>query len=574
MLSVITGQEVVQVCLGSIDTEETIWGNLALNRKGETEIVWQSGLLGGPEDSALRLVVIPDLTRLSLAAARACIALMETDVAHLERHGHQAKWRSQVCWIAACPRSQVKFLSPHLLDRFTLRLPGDDLPTNDRSNALREWCTSLDAPSETAPMLSPEQRDRLQTLPQTNPTIVDAAYQRGLAYFTESDAQGFRRELALLRLAQAQTKLAGFAQVTAQQVDRAAQLIGLKPPTIAPSPEPVPVTSPTIKPKPSLPSTTPELPQPTTPSSNSADKPAEVYRPDSEANLPSSTIKLEKFADPYPEDHTSTEREAASLRLPPQRFRTMSTRRGPIVGVKPATTPQDIAWISTLLEAAKYQAIRAMGVRSRLILQPSDLRRYRRAAVPEQMLMLVLDHTCLRDCQWQVAVLPYLQWAYVERATVCLVQVGAMGQELQARKVVAQSVLVPRIRDGLECGGGMATPLAHGLDLALQTLRHALQHGRSALHQAVLVVVSDGRGNVPLESSRSNQKPTQPVKRLGIEDALNVAGQIRKLKQVEAVVLNPQPKHYADLPMKLALALGGKIEAIPLIPPAWEVDEP
>jgi magnesium chelatase subunit D len=132
---------------------------------------------------------------------------------------------------------------------------------------------------------------------------------------------------------------------------------------------------------------------------------------------------------------------------------------------------------------------------------------------------------------------------------------------------------VPRIRMGLESAAGRATPLAHGLDLALQTLRHALQHGRSTVGRAVLVVISDGRGNVPLESSRLNQMPTQPVKRQGIEDALAVAGQIRSLKQVEAIVLNPQPKHYADLPVKLALALGAKIEAISVVH-AWEVDEP
>jgi len=77
--------------------------------------------------------------------------------------------------------------------------------------------------------------------------------------------------------------------------------------------------------------------------------------------------------------------------------------------------PQDIAWVSTLLEAAKYQAVRHRGDESRLVLRSPDLRRYRRAAVPEQMLMLVLDYTCLRDCQWQVALLPYLQWAFARR---------------------------------------------------------------------------------------------------------------------------------------------------------------
>ena len=187
--------------------------------------------------------------------------------------------------------------------------------------------------------------------------------------------------------------------------------------------------------------------------------------------------------------------------------------------------------------------------------------------------MLVLDHTCLRECQWQATLLPYLQWAYVERANICLIQVGAANtaQELQAEKVVAKNVLVPRISQGLEMGGGQATPLAHGLDLVLQTLRHALQHGRSAVQQAVLVVISDGRGNVPLEASRANEKPKKPVNRQGIEDALQVAQQIGGLKQVEAVVLNPQPKYYADLPVKLAQALEAKIAEIPSLK-AWEVD--
>jgi magnesium chelatase subunit D len=572
MLCITTGQNAVEpIYLGPIDAEETLWGNLALTQTGDTPtFTWKAGLLGGPDDNALRLVVIPDLTRLSLAAARACIALMGNEFAQLERHGQQANWRSRICWLAGCDRSQVKFLSPHLLDRFALRLTGQDLPTVDRAELLRDWFSSLTEPPAES-MLSQEWRDRLQSAQPRKPSIDPAAYERGLAYIAETSGQGMRRKLALLRLAQAQTQLAGLDEVTIEQVDRAAQLIGLtllapveRPPT-QPRPPEAPIAAPEPKPQPEL---LPSIDPPALPTQKSA-----VYQPDSTTEFPAAPVEFGQSHDPYPEDHTPTEREAASLRLPPRRFRSATVGRGTIVGVEPATIPQDIAWVSTLLEAAKYQGFRRQAGESRLVLRSSDLRRYRRAAVPEQLLMLVLDHTCLRDCQWQAALLPYLQWAYVERASVCLVQVGAAGRELQAEKVSAQSVLVPRIRSGLEIGPGMATPLAHGLDLALQTLRHALQHGRSTVHQAVLVVVSDGRGNVPLAASRTNQKPTQPVKRQGIEDALEVAGQIRSLKQVEAVVLNPQPKHYADLPVKLALALGAKIEAIPVVH-AWEVDEP
>jgi magnesium chelatase subunit D len=572
MLAVTTDQTPTIVYLGLTDTEETLWGHLALTQTGDTQpFSWESGLLGSPDESTLRIVFIPDLTRLSLAAVRACIALMGAELAHLERHGQHQSWQPQLCWIAGCPTSQVKFLSPHLLDRFALRLTGEDLSTGDRTAALQAWFASLEDP-EPDSLLSAEWHDRLSRRRQTYPEIIPTAYQRGFAYFAESSGQGIRRELALLRLAQAQAQLAELDQVTAAQVDRAAQLIGLEL-LQSPEAEPAqPTRSVETEPQPEESLAPVKLPPPNT-STPAPPSNQEVYRSDSRTELPPTSMNLGQPKDPYPEDHTPTEREAASLRLPPRRFNNTSVGRGAIVGVEPATVPQDIAWVSTLFEAAKYQAIRAKENDARLVLRSPDLRRYRRAAEPEQMLMLVLDHTCLRDCQWQSALLPYLQWAYVERASICLVQVGAAGQELQAEKISAQSVLVPRIRSGLEQGAGQATPLAHGLDLALQSLRHALQHGRSTVHQAVLVVVSDGRGNVPLEASRLNQKPTQPVKRQGIEDALAVAEQIRLLKHVEAVVLNPQPKHYADLPVKLALALGAKVEAIPVVH-AWEVDEP
>jgi magnesium chelatase subunit D len=319
-----------------------------------------------------------------------------------------------------------------------------------------------------------------------------------------------------------------------------------------------------------------------------------VFGSDTTKSLPSTPLPMGgTSANPYPEDTAEIERESASLRLPSRRFRAVSSGRGAIIGVEPATVPQDLALVSTLLEAAKYQKFRWKALSKKpdlpdgmqrllfktgkngynpLILQSGDLRRYRRATVPEQMLTLVLDYTCLQECNWQEALLPYLQWAYVERASVCLVQVGAVDaqDELRAEKREADNILVPHIRNRLEIERGKATPLAHGLDLALQTLRHVLQHGRSAVHQSVLVVISDGRGNVPLEASRAG-RVVPPVGKRGIEDTLQVARQIEALKGVESVMLNPQPKYYADLPVKLAQALGAKIAEIPSLK-GWEVE--
>ena len=69
-------------------------------------------------------------------------------------------------------------------------------------------------------------------------------------------------------------------------------------------------------------------------------------------------------------------------------------------------------------------------------------------------------------------------------------------------------------------------------------------------------------GNVPLEGSRTGGI-TQTIGRKGIEDALQIAQEIRDLKEVEKVLLNPQPELYADLPLLLAEAVGAVVEDIP-----------
>ncbi len=172
------------------------------------------------------------------------------------------------------------------------------------------------------------------------------------------------------------------------------------------------------------------------------------------------------------------------------------------------------------------------------------------------MLLLLLDYTSLDKCDWIQALSPYLHWAYVERASVCIVQVGMAdaAHELCAERVSARSILVPSIELALEAKPGKATPLAHGLDLAFQALRHALEHGRSTVEQVLLVVISDGRGNVPLAASHAGYIG-KPVSREGIEDALQIAQQIRDQKGMQAVLLNPQPEYYSDLPLTLAKML-------------------
>jgi magnesium chelatase subunit D len=87
----------------------------------------------------------------------------------------------------------------------------------------------------------------------------------------------------------------------------------------------------------------------------------------------------------------------------------------------------------------------------------------------------------------------------------------------------------------------------------------------------VLVVISDGRGNVPLEASHLGRIKT-PVGRQGVDDVLQVSEQIHGLNRVESVILNPQPKQYPELPLLLAQKIGAKVVLIPSLE-TWEAEE-
>jgi magnesium chelatase subunit D len=482
--------------------------------------------------------------------------LMGADIAHLQRHGKQEYWQPNLCWLAGCPSNQIGMISPHILDRFALRLSGQRTKTTDtteRVTELLELINRQTSRQETqSEPLPKEIQDSLKTALQHHPEITSPATAQIIAYTSALEVYTQRREIALARLAVANAQLDGAAAISATHVDAAAQMIGLKP-IIKPIETPENQTVESLTPKLEPLTTTTQFKQPT-PKFPDPTVLEPIYRSDNPEPIESTL--LTSLDNPYQsEDTAPVEREAASLSLPTGRSHSKTVARGTIIGVEKAKNFQDIALVRTLLEAAKFQPIRQKSpkyIPGKLNLLATDFHSYRRAPVAEQMLMLLLDHTCLQDCNWQEELSPYLGWAYVERASICLIQVGAANaqHELRAEKITAQNILVPRINAGIEAGKGKATPLAHGLDLALQTLRHALQHGRSTVQRAVLVVITDGRGNVPLEASRTG-KISPPVGRKGIEDALLVAESISSLDNVITVLLNPQPQQYPELPQQL-----------------------
>ncbi len=613
LLKVTTESEiVVPLKLGTFESEDDLWGQVWLGDELEKQAFsWQFGLFSSADNTnEIKLVIIPDLTKLSLAAMRACVVLMGADVAHLERHGQQKSWQPNFCWLVGCSsqNEEIGKISPHLLDRFTLRLNVQIENNDNRVTQIQKLLNSQEKPQESLfeeREIEPELKEWLREIRSCLPSMTPSAFERILDYTSESNIY-HRREIALARFASTYAQLEAANSVTINHVNKVARIMGLKleindidksikSNSFNPQSErKVTDLEPLISPELSeikdeyLSNNPPEIPvyKPQT---------SDFFRDPDSAETTRLTItslpEITPLENPYIEDIAPLEREIDSLKLPTHRSQSKTIYRGTIIGVEKTTNAHDLAIVRTLLEAAKFHKIRQKNQGNndhKLKILPSDLYRYRRASVAEQMFMLLLDYTCLEYCQWEEKLLPYFSWAYSQRASVGLIQVGIAPNsivldnnqsnvtinpaELRAKKISGQNILVPTIAMGLDLEKtkkGKATPLAHGLDLALKTLRHALQHGKNTVQKAVLVVVSDGRGNVPLEASHVG-KIKLPVGKKGVEDALEVAEKISNLANLETIFLNPQSKQYPDLPLLLAKALGAKILSIPPVE-NWEI---
>ncbi|MFJ3892405.1 magnesium chelatase [Streptomyces sp. NPDC090083] len=556
--------------LGSVTGDDELWLRPTLGHDGNgVNFSLSPGpLVDDSADSAL-VVVVPDLVRLSLPGMRAAVQLLGADVAAVERSGFRARWRPRARWLAACQEAEIGRLSPHLLDRFPIRLNAAGLRRT--SSGPDRVLDALDGrgPEPGLGELPPSWRSALTARTRPACTLTEEAAAHVVGLF-RGDTSG-RRAIGLARLARVLAVVNGADTCGPDRVDEAARLLGVAAPPGAPAGTGHSADGTSLAtgdgtagspPPPEQPKPDP-VPEETAPTGQPGNAMALPAGP-AEALDTFTADTGEGQGSPFPEDDARFLREFAPLRIPWQRRPEPSSARGPVIGVRSATTLRDLAVVATVVEAAKHQnlpgrrALRAAGD-GQLMVLPGDFRSYARLPVAERMLVLLLDHTCRRGWDWQPALAPYLQWAYTGRASVCLVEVGSRdaAHELRADHFIARSVLDPRVGSALHRRPGRSTPLAHGLTLTDQLLRRAFQQ-RSNLVEAWLVVVSDGRGNVPLDASAGGRL-LGPVRRAGIDDAITAAAHIGAMgrMRLHSVVVDAARQPHPDLPFLLADALGG-----------------
>jgi magnesium chelatase subunit D len=549
-----------QVWLGPADTEDGLWG------MAELELLPGWGGRGKlvPPDGTTRIVIVADLSRLSLAAARAGVTMLGSPVVQIERRGCSRRLEVRHKWIAALSDEDRGTVSRHLLDRFAIRVPFTAEVELDR----RAWLSSQLSGSLSGP--NPFSRSGPLS-PAAAVDLDSSAVERALACVEGSPSQGMRPALALLRVAEAVARLDRESRVDGGSVLSAARALGFAPPARPPQP-PGPTEPPGPEERDALePERKERVPSVrrdesiVTPVGQGPPKAVDAVRPPRDDDVFVSPAAVPDAAEillqPEPVDATPAPREYATLRLPWQQARNASSGHGAVIGTRRTESLCDLAVIETILAALPFQPLRRKATgRSGMILLRSDLRSYRRAPPTGDLFVLLIDYTSVAGRKWLHALVPFLADAYSARAELCLVRVGSASaaHELRADRIMARNILVPSVAAALDEKAGKATPLADGLSIAQATIRQTLGHGRSTARRATLVVVTDGRGNVPLEASREGRWPGR-VGRQGIEDSIAVARSLRDLPRVKCKLVNPQPQDLRELPLGLANALGAEV---------------
>lgn len=549
--------------LGAADRDEDLWTRTRI-RGGEhgITVLTEPGPLveGDDADGAPPLVVVPDLARLSVAGMRAAVQLLGADVVTVARAGPHRTVRPRARWLAVCRGADVGRVSRHLLDRFALRLS----------------MAGLRPPGPGEALAAPETGEVREALLAGLPDTWRAAVHRGVRPVPVGDAAigrarellgpdaGVRRQLALLRLARTLAALDGRPSASAEHSDAAARLIGVAVPQSAPDrPESDPEPP---GPEPGAPGPPGTLPERGGagghggPRTRDGDRGLLDTGPAEGIGTAPGVAPSPAAGNPYPEDEPAAVRDAVPLSGPRRRTTGPVATRGIVIGTRRATDLRDIAHVRTVREAAVHQRARRT---DRFTVSPVDLHGNVRAAAPERVLVLLLDHTCRDgtgdDGHWQQVLAPFLQWAYTSRATVQVIEVGAAdaADELRAGSFTARSVLDPRVPGALYRRAGRATPLAHGVELAAQALRRLFRRPGTGPAEAWLVVVTDGRGNVPLRVSHTG-RPAGEVAATGVEDAVEAAARIGAMDRtrLHVAVVDPGREPYGDLPYVLADRLG------------------
>mmetsp|Transcript_22273 Transcript_22273/g.28002 ORF Transcript_22273/g.28002 Transcript_22273/m.28002 type:complete len:788 (-) Transcript_22273:568-2931(-) len=227
---------------------------------------------------------------------------------------------------------------------------------------------------------------------------------------------------------------------------------------------------------------------------------------------------------------------------------------------------------ATLRAAAPYQRARrarSVGTKTEgrgVFIENSDVRIKKMARKAGSLIIFVVDASGSMALNRMNAVkgaaMNLLQEAYQSRDKISIIPF--QGDFAEVLLPPTRSIAMARNRlETMPCGGG--SPLAHALTVAMRTGINAQKSGD--VGKVVVVLLSDGRANVPLSRSlgeEPDEEGAKPDRQAMKDELIAVSKQLRALEGFNLVVMDSENKFVSTgMAKEIASAAGGKYHYIP-----------
>ncbi|NJP04706.1 MAG: magnesium chelatase ATPase subunit D [Chloroflexaceae bacterium] len=539
--------------LGGLDLE----GTLATGQR-----VHRSGLLARAHGG---LLYADGVNLLEESTINHILAALDTATVRVEREGLSVTEPARFCLLATYDPAEGP-PRRHLLDRVGLIVaPVAQSPTAARVEVMRRNLLPI---GDLADWFEEEQvlaamvmaaREILPTV-----TISDEQREQISATALMLGVEGHRADIFATRAALAAAALANRDEVIDEDLERAIRYVILPRATRLPQFQPTEEPEEETEPEPPEP---PEQP-PAPPDRNDDEETEQPPEPPQEPQAIEDLI-LSALETDIPPDVLETPFTIRRSGRSGSRGATAGQRGRHIRSVPGLPGQGRIDIIATLRAAAPWQAVRKQhdkkprkgkqtaGQQIRLRVDDLHIKRYRSKA--GTLFCFLVDASgsmaLHRMRQAKGAVSALLQQAYVHRDQVALL--AFRGEKADVLLPPSQSVeLAKRALDVLPTGGG--TPLASALLTAYQVAEQARSRG---IFQTTLVIITDGRPNVPLHFDPN--QPREARMQQAHEEVERLAGRLRSAG-LGAVVIDTQRNYLSrGEAQQLAAWLGGRYVYLP-----------